>query len=63
MGVYHFCTDFFIVGGVIAVKSGNMSFIWLNINSLLPGHKLEWPIFTTAHPVPGHERVKETLTL
>ena len=28
------------------------------INSLLPGHKLGWPIFTTAHPVPGHERVK-----
>ena len=27
-------------------------------HTLLPGHKLEWPIFTTAHPVPGHERVK-----
>ena len=26
-------------------------------SSLLPGHKLEWPIFTTALPVPGHERV------
>ena len=26
-------------------------------SSLLPGHKLEWPIFTTAYPVPGHERV------
>ena len=26
--------------------------------SLLPGLKLEWPIFTTALPVPGHERVK-----
>ena len=34
--------------------------LWLKnkFNSLLPGHKLEWPIFTTAHPVPGHERVK-----
>ena len=21
---------------------------------------MEWPIFTTAHPVPGHERVKKT---
>ena len=31
------------------------------INSLLPGHKLEWPIFTTAHPVPGHERVKAVM--
>ena len=27
-------------------------------SSLLPGLKLERPIFTTAHPVPGHERVK-----
>ena len=28
-------------------------------NSLLPGLKLELPIFTTALPIPGHERVKE----
>ena len=30
-----------------------------DINSLLPGHKLEWLIITTAHPIPGHERVNE----
>ena len=30
-----------------------------SFNSLLPGLKLEWHIFTTALPVPGHERVKE----
>ena len=29
----------------------------VHLNPLLPGHKLEWPIFTTSHPVPGHERV------
>ena len=29
------------------------------INSLLPGLKLELPIFTTALPVPGHESVKD----
>ena len=27
---------------------------------MLPGHKLEWPNFTAAPPVPGHERVKLT---
>ena len=32
------------------------------LNSLLPGHKLEWPSFTTAHPVIGHERVKTGTT-
>ena len=29
------------------------------INSLLPGFKIEWPIFNMALPVPGHERVKQ----
>ena len=27
-------------------------------NSLLPGLKLEWHVFTTALPIPGHKRVK-----
>ena len=36
---------------------GEICLVWYS--SLLPGHKLEWPIFTTAHPVPGHERVNE----
>ena len=37
-------------------EAGSISPVSRN-SSLLPGHKLEWPIFTTAHPVPGHERV------
>ena len=36
-------------------------FLLGHFNSLLPGHKLEWPIFTTAHPIPGHERVNITV--
>ena len=35
---------------------------WILFNSLLPGLKLKWPIFTTALPVPGHERVKKYFT-
>ena len=31
--------------------------LWNN-SSLLPGHKLEWPISTMVLPVPWHERVK-----
>ena len=31
-----------------------------HVNSLLPGLKLERPIFTTALPIPGHERVKQS---
>ena len=31
-----------------------------HLNSLLPGLKLERPIFSMALPVPGHERVKIT---
>ena len=33
-------------------------FAFDSVNSLLPGLKLEWPIFTMALPMPGHERVK-----
>ena len=32
---------------------------WQRVNSLLPGLKLEWPIFTAVLPIPGHERVKD----
>ena len=38
---------------------GKLEFLY---SSLLPGHKLEWPIFTTAYPVPRHERVNECCT-
>ena len=39
-------------------KGDVMHHLYSEHSSLLPGHKLEWPIFTAAHPVLGHERVK-----
>ena len=38
-------------------KWRTLSISFYQFSSLLPGLKLELPIFTTALPVPGHERV------
>ena len=39
------------------------SILKMALNSLLPGLKLEWLIFTRALPVPGHERVNVHTTV